>query len=155
MSVAELFTTGYVVPELDAALDRARRSLGLVFTDVQSSELTLRLDGGRLETIPLRFAYSIGAPPHIEFIQAVPGTYYDASSGGYAHHVGLWADDLAGTSADLAADGFSLEAVGVGEGIEPYVFAFHLDPSGLRVELVDTFMRDTFAGWLGGADLAL
>jgi catechol 2,3-dioxygenase-like lactoylglutathione lyase family enzyme len=155
MGVAELFTTGYVVPDLEAALDRARRSLGLTFTDVQTSELTLRLDGDRLETIPLQFAYSIGIPPHVEFIQAVPGTYYDASNGGYAHHVGLWADDLAATSDELSADGFALEAVGVGEGIEPYVFAFHLDPSGLRVELVDTVMRETFSGWLGGADLAL
>ena len=104
----------------------------------------------------LRFAYSTGAPPYLELLEAQPRGYYEASAGAHLHHVGRWVDDLAAASRALVAAGLPLEAAGVdANGRTPAVFVFHRGAHGLRIELVDRAMQPGFEGWLAGGELVL
>ncbi len=150
----ELFVTGLVVPDIDRALTETSRSLDVEFTPVQESPLKLRTPNG-IEEFDLRFVYSLGTAPHLELIQAVPGTYYDPKGGGYIRHVGMWVDDLPTASNELAARGLPLEAAGMNGDVEPYAFVFHANEWGLRVELVDSGQREYFETWLGGGELQI
>ena len=152
--LGDIFVTGLVVPDIERATAEAATALGLEFTPLQTSPLELRTPNG-IEAFDLQFVYSLGAGPHLELIQAVPGTYYDPKGGGYMRHVGMWADDLAKASEELAARGLPLEAAGRNGDVEPYAFVFHANDWGLRVELVDRVQQDYFETWLGGGELQI
>jgi hypothetical protein len=150
----EMFVTGLVVPDIERAIAESRSTLDIEFTPVQQSPLRLRTPNG-VEDFDLQFVYSLGGAPHLELIQAVPGTYYDSKGGGFIRHVGLWVENLAEASAELARRGMPLEAAGMSDDIEPYAFVFHANAWGLRVELVDSVQRETFEAWLGGGELQI
>jgi len=150
----DIFVTGLIVPDLERAIAETTRSLDTEFTPVQESPLKLRTPNG-IEQFDLRFVYSLGDAPHLELIQAVPGTYYDPKGGGYIRHIGMWVDDLATASKELADRGLPLEAAGMNDDVEPYAFVFHANEWGLRVELVDNVQRDYFETWLGGGELVI
>lgn len=155
MVEGELFKTGLLVPDLERAMADLGQWLGLRWTPVQESPLALWTGQGR-EDVALRFAYSLGAPPHLELLEAQPRGYYAAPNGAHLHHVGRWVDDLPKASAALAASGLPLEAAGLdARGSKPALFAFHRGAHGLRVELVDAAQRASFEGWLAGGRLAL
>lgn len=113
------------------------------------------------QQVDMRFAYSIGTDVHLELVQAVTGTVWEAPvSGGAgvfsAHHVGVWCDDVPGEFARLAASGaplistaFAGQEVGTASG-----FAYHgLEGSlvgGLVVELVESSRRARFEEWFRG-----
>lgn len=150
----DIFVTGLIVPDIEKATEETARALGLEFTPIQTSPLKMRTPNG-IEEFDLRFVYSLGAGPHLELIQAVPGTYYDPRGNGYMRHVGMWADDLASASEELAARGLPLEAAGMSGEVEPYAFVFHANEWGLRVELVDSGQREYFETWLAGGELQI
>lgn len=152
--LGDLFVTGLIVPDIEAAVAETERTLGLSFTPVQTSPLTMRTPNG-IEHFDLRFVYSLGTAPHVELIQAVPGTYYDPKGTGYIRHIRMWVDDLASASAELASRGMPLEAAGMNHAVEPYAFVFHANDWGLRVELVDAGQRGYFETWLAGGELQI
>lgn len=155
MPAGDLFKTGLLVLDLERAMADLGRWLGLAWTPIQQSPISLATARGR-EQVQLRFAYSRGGPPFLELIEAQPGGYYAAAQGAHLHHVGRWVDDLAAASEALAKQGLALEAAGVdAAGRAPAVFAFHRGEHGLRVELVDRAMRPGFEGWLAGGALDL
>jgi hypothetical protein len=151
--IGDLFVTGMVVPDLEKAIRETTQMLGAAFTPVQESPLQMRTTKG-VEIFNLRFVYSLGAPPHLELIEGIPGGYYDPK-GGYIRHVGLWVDDLVAASARLRRSGMPLEASGMSGEVEPYAFVFHSLPWGLRVELVDRIQQPSFEAWLGGGELEI
>jgi methylmalonyl-CoA/ethylmalonyl-CoA epimerase len=155
MTDAGLFKTGLLVTDLERAMADLARWLGVAWTPVQESPISLALPGGR-EDVKLRFAYSTGGAPYLELIEAHAAGFYAAPEGPHLHHVGRWVDDLSAASAALARAGLPLEAAGIdAEGRSPAMFAFHRGGHGLRVELVDRVMRPGFEAWLGGAPLEL
>jgi catechol 2,3-dioxygenase-like lactoylglutathione lyase family enzyme len=87
-------------------------------------------------TVELRFAYSLDAP-HLELIQAVPGTTWTVVPGRALHHLGYWVDDLAATCRALEEQGLPLELCGGDDPAAPTRFGYHLGPDGLRIEVVD------------------
>ena len=154
MSGGELFKTGLIVPDLERATRELSDSLGLDWTSPQVADLCLQVGDAR-EDVRLEFVYSRGGPPYLELLQAQPGGYYAAPEGGGIHHVGMWVDDLAEASAALAARGLPREAAGVRDGRCPALFAFHTDPCGLRLELVESANRPAFLEWIAGGELRL
>ena len=155
MRDAALFKFGLLVADLERAMLDLGAWLALDWTPVQESRLSIATASGR-EDVELRFAYSVGAAPYLELIEAHPSGYYAAPDGPHLHHVGRWVDDLASESAALARAGLPREAAGIGaDGATPTLFAFHRGAHGLRVELVDAAMRANFEGWLAGGVLRL
>jgi hypothetical protein len=151
---SELFVTGVIVEHLEKAMADLGATIGLGWTPVQSADFTLRI-AGELHEVPLQFVYSLGEPPHIELIQAHDAGYYAIPAGPYIHHVGMWVDDLSVASQRLASSGMALEAAGVSGDVEPAIFAFHTNPHGTRIELVDKVMQPTFFEWVAGGQLQL
>lgn len=149
-----IFKAGLIVPDLESAMFDLGRGLDLQWTPVRTAELTLRTAQG-LETAQLSFVCATGGGTIVELIQARPEGYYRHHSGAELHHVGMWADDLVATSRELEEQGMVLEAAGVDAHRSPALFAFHNNPYGLRIELVDIAMRPSFEEWLAGGELTL
>jgi glyoxalase/bleomycin resistance protein/dioxygenase superfamily protein len=114
--------------------------LGYRWTKPVEATLTLTTTAGDYE-VPFSFVYSMQAP-HIELIQQVPGTIWSLPPNAATHHLGYWADDLAGAAAQLEAAGFVQEARPAGHTLN--MFAYYIDSSGVRVEIVD---RALFPDW--------
>ena len=141
LSAADLYHTGIVVPDLEASMARLGAVAGYRWTAVQSADLTIRFaDSERV--VPLRYAYSLDAP-HLELVQEIPGTPWTAA----AHHLGYFCDDVPATSKLLEDLGFAAESRAVVDGT-PALFAYHLDPSGVRIEIVDRALIPDFAEYL-------
>lgn len=132
---ADLFHTGIVVADLDAAIRDLTTIGGYRWTTPMTNTVTVRI-GSEVRDVEFRMSYSVQAP-HLELVQEIPGTLWTPAPGTAAHHLGYFVDDVAQTSRQLEAAGFAFEA-----GTE--VFAYHNNPLGLRVELVQ---RGLFGDW--------
>lgn len=142
---ADLYHTGIVVPDLEAWMSRMGEVAGYRWTAVQSAELPVWLaDGERV--LRLRYAYSLDAP-HIELVEEIPGTPWTATPHAATHHLGYFCDDVPTTSKRLEESGFALEACALIDG-SPSIFAYHVDPAGLRIEIVDRARMPDFAAYL-------
>jgi hypothetical protein len=151
LDVEDIFHTGFVVPDLAAAMTQLSAVFGVTWTDVEDREMpVLGPDGPRVVT--LRFVYSQGGAPRLELLEPVPGTVWQEPGGlSAAHHVGVWCDDFAATSRKLVAQGFPRVMTfddGSGEAVR---FAYHRLPSGPLVELVDATRRESLEAWFAGA----
>jgi hypothetical protein len=88
--------------------------------------------------------WSVSGPTHIEIVQAVPGTIWDAPAP-VLHHMGYWVPDLAVASGALNAAGSPVEVHGVdGAGVIT-TFAYHRGADGLLIELTDGSRREAVA----------
>lgn len=142
LRAADLYHTGLVVPDVEAAMARMSEIAGYRWAKIVSAELLIRMaDGERV--LNLRYAYSLDAP-HIELVQEVPGTPWTATAHAAAHHLGYFCDDVPMTSRRLEAAGFALEACAVTDGTAPSLFAYHLAPTGERIEIVDRSLNPDF-----------
>ncbi|MEV7981802.1 VOC family protein [Streptomyces sp. NPDC086519] len=145
LAAADLYHTGIVVGDVEAWKTRMSEVAGHRWTETMSARLPVRLADGDRE-LHLRYAYSLDAP-HIELVQEIPGTPWTATGHIATHHLGYFCDDLATTSKRLTESGFALEACAVIDGA-PSVFAYHLAPSGVRIEIVDRARIPDFPAYL-------
>lgn len=154
LTTGDVFHTGFVVEDLDAA----KRELGSLFelewTPVEEREMPLRGPDGPFRPT-LRFTYTRQGPHRLELLEATPGTIWMppvAAAGGTlaAHHIGVWCDDLAATSRRLVADGAPRLATYDGDGEDAVGFAYHRLPTGALIELVDSARRPGFDQWFAG-----
>jgi catechol 2,3-dioxygenase-like lactoylglutathione lyase family enzyme len=136
LRVADCYHTGVVVPDLDAGMDRMTRLAGHRFMTPLEVETPMWQAGVGATVVELRFAYSLEAP-HLELIQAVPGTTWSVVPGRALHHLGYWVDDLSATCRALEEQGLALEMCGGDDPATPTRFGYHLGPDGLRIEVVD------------------
>jgi catechol 2,3-dioxygenase-like lactoylglutathione lyase family enzyme len=141
---ADCYHIGIVVPDMEAAVERLTAAAGYTWTKPIEATLPITTADGDHE-VPFKFVYSIEAP-HLEIVQEVPGTIWAAGSGGAAHHLGYWADDIAAAVAALEAAGYRLEARPA--GVELSTFAYLLDPTGVRIEIVDRAAFPDFPAFL-------
>ena len=134
LRATDLYHTGIVVPDVEAEKARLTALAGHRWTETMAVDLPVHLaDGERV--LPLRFAYSLDAP-HLELVQEIPGTPWTAPGHLTTHHLGYFCDDMPTTSKRLEEAGFPLEACAFVDG-SPSIFAYHLDPHGVRIEIVD------------------
>jgi catechol 2,3-dioxygenase-like lactoylglutathione lyase family enzyme len=150
----DVFHTGFVVDDVEAARDELSAHLQVDWTPVEDRDLTLRGPDGPL-SVNLRFTYTTTGPHRLELLGAVPGTVWEAPVPGShgtvaAHHVGVWCDDLVARSRALSASGAPLLVTYAGDPAAPVGFAYHRLPSGLLVELVDAARRPAFERWFAG-----
>jgi len=150
-----IFKTGLIVADIERAMADLGLWLDPAWTPPRRVELTLRMADGSIESTALSFVCATRGSNVLELIQANPEGYYRLQPGAALHHVGMWVDDLEASSRQLSAQGMPLEAAGVSDGRSPALFAFHTNPYGLRIELVDSAMRPSFQQWLDGGELAL
>jgi hypothetical protein len=145
LSAADLYHTGIVVPDIEAWKTRMSEVAGYRWTETMTGEVQVRLADGE-HALQLRYAYSLDAP-HIELVQEVPGTPWTAAERIATHHLGYFCDDVPTTSKRLEEAGFPLEACAIVDG-SPSIFAYHLDPSGVRIEIVDRARIPDFDAYL-------
>ena len=162
--VGELFHVCIVASDLEATMDLLSRNVGVRWTEPFAAEMPVRLAGGDAATFTPRNAYSTTFP-HIELVEARPGTLLTSDPSGGVHHMGYWVDDLASGVEDLVSRGYRAEMLGSGppagagaeaadqgadEEFRPQVFAYLLAPEGNRVELVDVAVRPRIEAWIRG-----
>lgn len=142
----DFYHTGIVVPDLDAAMARLSALAGYRWIKPLSYTLPFRTTAG-IQELTSTIVYSVQSP-YIELLQEVPGTPWTAAPGNAVHHLGYFTDDLAGTAQELERNGCTFEMNGAVTGSEPAMFAYYLDPAGVRIEIVDRALFPDFPAFL-------
>ncbi|MFE9924535.1 VOC family protein [Streptomyces sp. NPDC005774] len=145
LRATDLYHTGIVVPDLEASKFAMTGIAGYRWTGTMSAELPVRLAEGE-RVLRMRYAFSLDAP-YIELVQEIPGTPWAAEPQSAPHHLGYFCDDVPETAERLRKAGFALEACAVVDGA-PAIFAYLLDPSGVRIEIVDRARVPDFSAYL-------
>ena len=124
------FQVGFVVPDLEAAMEELGAALGADMVAPQERDVGLGT---------LRISFALTPPPYIELIQGPSGSLWDATDGARMHHLGYWSEDMDADSARLEAAGVPLELdLGYARYHRPSARA------GARVELIAVAHRETF-----------
>lgn len=137
MKLADRFHLGIVTAEFEATRAMLTSVFGCEWGPEIGGATAVALPSGEA-VLDLRCAFSTSLP-RLELVRSIPGTMWEPASGG-VHHVGFWSDDVAADAAELAANGYVLEASRNGPDGKPF-FTFQSGPGGLRVELVSTAAR--------------
>lgn len=151
----DVFHTGFVVPDVEAAMAELAAVFDLTWAPVTRVTMTLRGADGPFDAA-MTFTYSVQGPPHLELLAPVPGTPWNQADAPApvgaqaAHHVGVWSDDLPGDSAAMEAAGAPRIVTYEHSGEGARGFAYHRLPSGLLVELVDRSRKPDFDRWFAG-----
>jgi len=141
-SLSPLYHVGIVVPDLAAAQVELSRQLGITWGPVfHLDEVEYRDGSGRDLVLPTTICYSV-EEPHLEVIQEMPGSVWVCNQYSNLHHIGFWSDDMASDGADLAGSGCPMQLCGRGGDDAPVGFAYHRNDLGVRVEIVDSTMRE-------------
>ena len=142
----DLYHTGIVVPDLDAAIARFSTLGGYEWINPLSYTLPFRTATERRE-LTSTIVYSVQAP-HIELVQEVPGTPWTAAPGNAVHHLGYFTDDLLESARLLEGNGFTFEMTADMPDSELALFAYYVDASGTRIEIVDRALFPDFPAFL-------
>ncbi len=145
----DLYHTGIVVSDLDAAMARLSALAGYRWITPMSYTLAFRTATGTHE-LTSTFVYSLQAP-HVELIQEVPGSPWTAAPGNAIHHLGYFTDDLAETARTLEDNGFTFEATADTSPPDLALFAYFVDTVGTRIEIVDRALFPDFPAFLQAA----
>lgn len=145
MKPIDLYHLGVVVAQLEKGMDHFTELLGLRWTPISEVETTVHRPTGEIEVVDLRLTISADAP-HIELIEAVPGSVWELNPYSNIHHIGFWSPDVPGDSQRLHGGGCPLEVMGYG-GDRPR-WAYHRDDWGVRTEVLDVGVRPAMqASW--------
>lgn len=142
----DLYHTGIVVPDLDAAMARFTALAGYQWIKTMTYTLPFRTVGGTRD-LTSTIVYSVQAP-YLELVQEVPGTPWVAAPGNAVHHLGYFTDNLAETARQLEDNGFAFEMTGAVPGAELAMFAYYVDPFGTRIEIVDRALFPDFPAFV-------
>lgn len=135
----DLWHTGIVVDDLEAAKTELTATMGLAWMD-GGAEVRLVTDEGTT-TVTTAYALSTQGPHHIELGASIPDTLWSVGPPGQAHHVGYWVDDVVAVSDELSRRGAPrLAAVTMRDDLPP-MCAYHRSASGLIVEIVTRKMQ--------------
>jgi hypothetical protein len=136
------YHVGIVVPDLAAARVDLSEQIGVAWGPILHLDVADYRDGsGRDLVLPTTMCYSLDAP-HLELIEEVPGSVWVCNEYSNLHHIGFWSDDLTADSADLTGSGCPLLLSGRAGDHVPVSFAYHRNGLGVRIEIVDSAMRE-------------
>ncbi len=140
---------GFLVKDLDPAIERVSSVLGITFPEPVLSYAPVFTDGGQTSELSLRLTWSYEGPPHIELIEAQGSGLYSLAHGEGFHHLGTWEEDFETLRRNLEAWGISEQAAqhdDKGGTIANYTSP--ADLYGMRMEFVDTKRRAELMEWL-------
>src|SRR6476619_5336386 len=115
------FHVGFIVADLDAAMEEFEVALGIEWRAPIDAVVSLRAPDGVIEA-NVYSVYSEGGRPAIELVQSVPGTPLAGNGGVSFHHLGFWTDRLADSSRDLDAHGWPCATTVAGPENDPTRF---------------------------------
>jgi catechol 2,3-dioxygenase-like lactoylglutathione lyase family enzyme len=144
----QIYHVGVVVQDLDRAMDDLSTALGYNWTAVRTMNTSVLLPSGSPAPISLRLAFTKQGPPWLEFIEGPAGSVWSAAGGNMLHHVAFYVDDLEAERQRMESLGMAFEVGGMGPDGRLSGFAYHLNPHGGRVELVEARLRDGMERWL-------
>lgn len=131
----DIFHFGILVDDLDEAIERYGRTLGLTFGARQNRCFAVGV-GDESNDSDLSLVFSHQGPPYIELMQATSDSgVWDRQHGPGFHHIGAWVDDLDQQMSRLVAQGTRVEATLAMNG---KIMAAYLEPddlTGVRLEL--------------------
>jgi hypothetical protein len=139
--VGRLYHVGIVVPGVESAQAHLADLLGVTWGPVVEVDAFDVRDGeGNDLVVPNKLCYST-EPPYLELVQEVPGSVWECNEHSNLHHVGVWTDALPDDSARFGELRCPLQLCGRDPERSPVQFAYHRDPLGVRIELVDVAMK--------------
>jgi Glyoxalase/Bleomycin resistance protein/Dioxygenase superfamily len=130
------FHVGFIVSDLDAAMEEFHVALGIEWRAPIDAIVPLLGSDGVVEA-NVNSVYSDGGPPAIELVRSVPGTPLAGNGGVSFHHLGFWTDRLGESSHDLSARGWPCAATVASSDNHPSRFTLQQSPHGFYVELFD------------------
>ena len=145
----DLYHTGIVVPDLDAAKARLSALAGYRWINPLTYTLPFRTVTGTRE-LTSTVVYSVQAP-YVELLQEVPGSPWTAAPGNSVHHLGYFTDNLGDSARMLEDNGFTFEMTADVSGSELALFAYYVDACGTRIEIVDRALFPDFPAFLKSA----
>ena len=149
----DLYHVGVRVRDLDAAMDELGKGLGLTWATVAHVDQRVWLPDRGATTIELDFTYSCEGPQHVELLKGEPGSIWDGTDWPGVHHMGAWVDDVAATTEQLVALGWTLEIAQVRPDDGYGAFSYVRAPTGFLLEPVAVAMRPAFERWWAGGSL--
>jgi catechol 2,3-dioxygenase-like lactoylglutathione lyase family enzyme len=150
----QLYHVGIVVPDVEVAKAHFTDLLGITWGPVVETEgLPVREGDGAERIVPNTLCYST-EPPYVELVQEVPGTVWECNEHSNLHHIGVWTDALPADSATYTQLRCPLQLCGRDDDGALVQFAYHRDPLGVRIELVDLAMKPMMEEFMFRAPLA-
>ncbi len=132
-----VFHLGIIVPQIEQGMEEIGRRFGVTWAEPTPSHVTLPTEKGPQD---LSFVYSYEGPPHLELIEAVPNTIWEAGPGSRIHHIGIYVDDVESEVERLTAEGAVLDMAGVRDGRITWVSYLNSE-LGVRIELCPEEIR--------------
>ncbi len=157
--LGRLYHVGIVVPDVEAAKSHLSDLLGITWgpvLHVDAYDVRAFDEGGGDGTdlvFPNTLCYST-EPPHLELVEEVPGSVWECNEHSNLHHIGVWTDALPADSARYTELRCPLQLCGHDADTAPIQFAYHRDPLGVRIELVDAAMKPMMEEFMFKAPLA-
>jgi hypothetical protein len=150
----QLYHVGIVVPDVEAAMAHFTDLLGITWGPVVETEAyPVREGDGTERIVPNTLCYST-EPPYLELVQEVRGTVWECNEHSNLHHIGVWTDALPADSATYTELRCPLQLCGRDDDGALVQFAYHRDPLGVRIELVDLAMKPMMEEFMFRAPLA-
>jgi hypothetical protein len=150
----QLYHVGIVVPDVEVAQAHLSDLLGISWGPVVVVDaLDVRDGDGNDLVVPNQLTYST-EPPYLELVQEVPGTVWECNEHSNLHHIGVWTDALPADSASYSELRCPLQLCGRDADGALQQFAYHRDPLGVRIELVDLAMKPMMEEFMFKAPLA-
>jgi catechol 2,3-dioxygenase-like lactoylglutathione lyase family enzyme len=142
------FHVGILVEDLEAAVDRFSKVLGLTFNDPLMATFDCLEDPDPHEGF-VRCTYSRQGPPFIELLEANGDGLFSLAGGEGVHHVGYWDADVDARCALLSGQGVEREArVANPDGTTFSAFTRREDLFGLRLEVLHDASREATERWI-------
>ena len=144
--VGRLYHVGIVVPDIEAAKEHLSDLLGITWGPVLHVDAfdvrAFDRDGGDGNdlVVPNTLCYST-EPPHLELVLEVPGPVWECNEHSNLHHIGVFSTALVDESGRFSSVQCPLELTDGRGDSPPVMWAYHRDPLGVRIEIVNDELR--------------
>jgi hypothetical protein len=142
------YHVGIVVADVAAARTSLTEQFGITWGPVLRLDAAdYRAGDGQDLVLPTVLCYSADEP-RLELIEQVPGSVWVRNEHSNLHHIGFWSEDLPADGARISGLGCPMQLSGRAGDVAPVSFSYHGHDLGIRVELVDSSLRDTMGSFL-------